>query len=517
MTGCAGLPRSLRQDIAAESEKLDQAKFQVARVEKAVKEDLAKQPDLFRGTPVETEWPARMNVAKTRLDRAQDARRQLEKINSSDRGEVIRAERLLAETRRMRQAAVDEAARVEGESKRWLDFQRNLPSHLAQMQQERDQIKALDLAPVAQVVEKAGRDWPAKKADLDSRLNGIRSTPDRVEQQWQATEAVRQAAASGKLAGPQIATLIQADTVLSDAATGLSRNTEDLKNLSGQLYDSWDRILEDLEITDQDRAPLYREKVKTVRTHFVDMAEKKTETSTDVKWVDVTPEAYRGVEKDLGMAIAHKDAGLYDSEANNVAQPAGYAYIATPEAGRNQYGYWSHNEGGSFWTFLPQYLIMRELLWGRGGYQPVVLNQYNVYHDYQRQNRSWYGQETPQAAPKYGTTGTFTQKRYGDSRYVQTGGYKSSAFSSNPSAPAASRSFRTEPNDSSQGKRFGKSADTPSSQGRQFGSGGSSSDRPSAEPPSGRRFGGGSNAAPRSAPRPSYAPRSAPRSFGRRR
>jgi hypothetical protein len=505
LTGCSGLPRSTRQEITLESEKLDQAKFQLKRVESTVKEDLAKVPDLFNGTPVATEWPARLAVAKTKLERAEDARKQLEKIRSGDRAEVDRAERLLSEEHRMRQLAMDEAAAVEGEANRWLDFQRNLPHYLAKIQQEHDQIKALDIAPVAQIVEKAGRDWPAKKADLDSRLNAIRSTPEKAELQWQATEALRQTAVSGKLAGPQIATLIEADTLLADAATGLTRNTDNLKALSGQLYDSWDKVLEDLEVSNEGREPVYREKLKTVRTHFTDVAEKKTETSSDVKWVNVSPVAYRAVERDLGMAVSHKDAGLYDSEAQNVAQPAGYAYIASPEVGRNQYGYWSRNEGGSFWTFLPEYLIMRELLWGRGGYQPVMANQYNTFHTYQREGRSWYGQETPQAAPKYGTTGTFTQKRYGDSRYVQSGGFKSSAFSSNPSAPAAGRTFGTQPNDSSQGRRFGKSSEEPS-QGRRFGGGGSS-----AEPPSGRRFGGGSGASPR------FTPRSAPRGFGRRR
>ncbi|MES1257083.1 MAG: hypothetical protein ABUS51_01585 [Acidobacteriota bacterium] len=374
------------------------------------------------------------------------------------------------------------------------------------MQEAHDRIRAIDVAPVAAAVEKAERDWPAKKSDLDSRLNAIRSAPDRAEQQWQSSVAAREAAASGKATGAQIATLIEADTILADTSTGLVRNADNLKALSGQLYDSWDKILEDLDVSNQGRETIYREKLRTVRTHFVDVAAKTTETSSDEQWVDVSPLSYRAVEKNLGMAIAHKDAGLYDSEARTVAQPAGFAYIATPEAGRNQYGYWSHNEGGSFWTFFPQYLIMRELLWGRGGYQPVVVNEYHNYYNAQRSGQSYYGQETPQAPPKYGSHGTFTQQRYGNSRYVQSGGFKSSAYAANPSAPAApaQRRYNSSPNDNTQGKRFGRGADEPS-QGRRFGSGGNAS-----SPPAGRRFGSGG-----SSPRP--APRSAPRSFGRRR
>jgi len=507
LTSCGTLPRSLRDEIATENDKLDQAKKQFQRTESTVKEDLAKVPDLFNGTPVATEWPARLSVAKSKLDRAEQARKDVEKVRSNDRESLMRAERLVGEQRRLRQSAIEEASAIEGEANRWLDFQRNLPHYLAKMQQEHDDIRKADIAPVAQVVEKAERDWPAKKADLDSRLNAIRSAPDRAEQQWQASAAAREAAAAGKATGPQIATLIQADSALAEASTGVARNSENLRSLSGQLYDSWDKILEDLDVINEGREPIYREKLKTVRTHFVDVAEKKTETSSDVKWVDVSPVAYRSVEKDLGMAISHKDAGLYDSEAQNVPQPAGFAYIAPPDVGRNQYGYWTHNESGSFWTFLPQYLIMRELLWGRGSYQPIVVNEYNSYYTAQRSGRSYYGQETPQAAPKYGSHGTFTQKRYGDSRYVQSGGFKSSAFSSNPSSAQSTQAqprYSPSPSDNTQGRRFGRSTDEPS-QGRKFGTGGSSS-----EPPSGRRFGTGS-----SSPRP--APRSAPRSFGRRR
>src|SRR4051812_3248169 len=198
LSGCAGLPRSLRQEIASESDKLEQAKKQLKRTETTIKDDLAQKPELFRGTPVEAEWPARLHAAKSKLDRADEARRNLEKLHSNNRETVQRAESLLNDEHRLRQAAIDETVAVDGEATRWLDFQRNLPHYLAKMQQEHDQIKTLDIAPVAQVVEKAERDWPNKKADLDSRLNALRSAPDRAEQQWQATESARQDAAAGE-------------------------------------------------------------------------------------------------------------------------------------------------------------------------------------------------------------------------------------------------------------------------------------------------------------------------------
>ena len=208
--------------------------------------------------------------------------------------------------------------------------------------------------------------------------------------------------------------------------------------------------------------------------------------------MDVSPSAYRSVEKDLGMAIAHKDAGLFDSEAQTRAQPPGFAYIAPPSQGSNQYGYWTHSGGQSFWTFLPQYLIMRELLWGRN-YQPIYINEYNGYSTALRSGRTYYGNETPTAPPKYGSHGTFTEQRYAGSRYVQSGGFKGSAYSSNRTAEpySAPKSFRPESNESPVGKRFGTG-----SGGKGFGSSSA-----------GKGFGSGSRS----------MPRMPGKSFGRRR
>jgi len=63
-------------------------------------------------------------------------------------------------------------------------------------------------------------------------------------------------------------------------------------------------------------------------------------------------------------------------------------------------------------------------------YRPIVINEYNGYYNAQRSGRTWYGQETPASTPKYGSHGTFTEQRYAGSRYVQSGGFKGSAYAS---------------------------------------------------------------------------------------
>jgi hypothetical protein len=361
---------------------------------------------------------------------------------------------------------------------------------MAKMREEHDAGHTTDFGAVTHTVEKAEKDWPQKQADLEKRLETLKSVPDRADAAWKATEGERQAAADGKASGAQVATLIEANDTIS-AAANLPEEERQLQAMCGQLYYAWDKILDDLDVRHDGAESVYREKLKTVRTEFAESGDHSPRTLTDTKWVDVSPAAYQTVESDLGMAISHKDAGLYDSEAVNIPQPAGFAYIAPPSMGSNQYGYWSHDEhGGSFWTFLPQYLIMRELFWGHS-YQPIVVNEYNTYYNVARTGRTYYGETTTAAPPKYGSHGTFTQQNYGASRYVQSGGFKNSAFASGASrqsapptaSPAQPRMGDASPSDNSQGKRFGRPAG-PTPSGKRFGAG--------ASPPSGRRFGGGS-------------------------
>jgi hypothetical protein len=483
LQGCGGLPRALRQQIASEKENLAQAQKQFRSSQQTVKDDLAHSPELFASAKVKTEWPARLQTAQQSLNKAGD---DLKQVDSAK--DVRNAERLLADARTQRQTAVSTAQAVASDANSWLDFERNVPHYLTAMQHEYDTIHGIDLAPVATVVEKAETDWPAKKADLDGRLAALKQLRTDADNQWMATEAARKDAGAGSAKPAEIATLIEANDILERDADKLPHDIDELRAQAGQLYNSWDKVLADLDVSNRGGQKVYQEKINTVRTHYTDVAQKKTEVSSDSKWVEVPPSTYQSVENDLGMTIAHKDAGKFDSEAQDQVQPPGFAYIAPPSVGRNQYGYWSNQGGHSVWTWLPEYLIMRELLWGRN-YQPIYINEYNGYQAARRSGQVYYGRETPSAPPKYGSHGTFTQQRYSSSRYVQSGGFASSEYASRPGSSSSSSSsssgmLRTQPRstfnepDSSAGNRFG------SENGQRFGSNGSAGGN-------GQRFGTG--------------------------
>lgn len=479
-----GLPRSLRKDIAYEHDKLRDAQWQVGRSQNAVNQDVAKNSDLFASTSLAAEWNTKFQVVREKLKSAEDADKQLAEFSRRNRADSRdRVERLLATERNLRRSALEDSQAVEAAATKWVGFKDNLASNLDKMKREYDAVHSVDLQPVAATVQKAEHDWPAKKDALETRLAAVRAIPNEAETEWSSTEAARRDASAGKISGPELATLIQADDVLSRDASSVGVKVDELRASCGQLYDSWDKILTDLDISRDAGDRLYRERIKTVSTHIIDVDSKKSETTSDEHWVDVSEPAFHAVENDLGMAIAHKDAGLFDSEAQTTPQPAGFAYIAPESQGSNQYGYWTHSGGQTFWTFLPQYLILRELLWNHD-YRPVVLDEYKGYRTAQRSGHTYYGQETPWSPPKYGSHGTFTQTHYAQSRYVQSGGFKGSAYASHNGS-----SFGR-----SQGEQRGGSALSQNGAGHRFGSKSGS--------PSGHRFG---------------RMRSPGRAFGRRR
>jgi hypothetical protein len=478
-----GLPPSLARDIRDESDKLLAAEQDVQHSQQTVQQDLEQAPDLFAGAPEPAEWTAGFATAHQKLDSAQrDAKELANLTHARGRDVETRARRLLQEERGLREAAVADSKTLEANAAKWLAFQHDLKTSLDGMNREYQTIRTVDLAPVASKIAQTGKDWPAKASDLDTHLATLRAIPKTAESEWTATAAAREDAAAGKATGKEIATLIETDNLLSQQAKTLAAGPEELRGLSSQLYDSWDKILTDLDESRYGEDSLYRERIKTVRTHFIDVPAKKTETHSDEHWTTVSEASFDSVKNDLGMAISHKDAGHYDSEAVNTPQPPGYSYIASPEQGSNQYGYWTHNGGESFWTFLPQYLLLRELLWNHD-YRPVAVSDYGAYRMAARNGTSYYGQQTPNSPPKYGSHGTFTQSHYADSRYVQSGSFKGSAYASRGSSPGSSfGSAHGEPDFGSAGKRFGRQPGS-APQGQRFG-------RPSGGfKPSGRGFG----------------------------
>jgi hypothetical protein len=479
--GFDNLPRQLRADIAAEEHQLPQAQKQFQSLQDQVTQDLASDPDLFRAHDMSTVFPDRFRIAAGELQGAQrDAAALGKLLKANKRQDREQAEKLLKEERALRAGAINEANAVQTEAQRWVDMKRNLPAELKQMEADHQTLQHWDFAPVATVVTRAETDWPDKKSDLDTRLTALRAIPSDGEQAWQSSDALRRQAESNNLAGLDYGTLLSsAETLHTDVAT-LPARTGELQSLTGQLYTSWDKLLVDLRDRKSGGTRDYEEEVRTVKTRFPDAAGKDGTTTSDETWVEVPRATYQVNERNIGMSIGHKPVGKYDTEVDETAEPAGFAYMA-PVGQRNEYGYWDHSGGGNFWVWYGQYALLRDLLWGHS-YRPIPSYEWESYRTARSSGQTYYGRDEAAGAPKYGTHGTFTQQSYSNSRYVRSsGGYSSSKYASGSQRSGGS----------SAGHTFGSGSKPPSSGGF----------RPRSSP----------------GPRPSFRPPSGGRSFGRRR
>ena len=463
--GCNELPKDLKSEVDAEQRQFAASRrdFEAARDE--VRQDLSKQPQLakMRGLlwqPALDRDTEHFNICATQLKEVEELR----KKDRRDTADQIRG--LLHGEQRMRAETLNDARNMQKEARRFVTLATNLP----ELDRDADQLAATNLGSVATLVHKAETDWPDKKDDLERRLSALKSGEEKAATDWRTAR---------KAAGPQpdYASLFNAEEELENETAALPQQTQTLQDLTGQLYTSWDKLLVDL----SDKDNQYREKIRTVKTRYIDVAAQKSDVSTEENWVSISQPAYRAAENNIGMAIEHKSAGKYDSEVEKTPQPPGYSYMAPPSQVRNQYGYWN----GGIWTWLPQYLIMRDLLF-RNSYQPIPSYEYEAYRNAQRTGATYYGHDE-NGQPKFGSHGTFTQRRYSSSQYVQQhspggggGGFGSSSYSSRS------------PGSSSDSDRFGSR----STGGRTFGSGRSG----------GSSFGGGAGR--------SFGGRSPGRSFG---
>jgi hypothetical protein len=484
--GLDDLPRGVRAQIDSERATLVSAQKQLDATEAEVSQDLTQEPDLFRAVPASAQWAATLELQRTALQSAAGEMAELTRLEKANRrADRQRAAELLAQERDRRSEALSEAAGIERQAAHWIDVKKHLPDEVQQMDRDYRAIHGFETAPLLAVVQKAETDWPQKKADLDARVAAIRDSVAQSETVWLKSADARRAAAANDFAHLDFSALMGAADTLHSTAESLPRSADEIKALSGQLYTSWDKLLVDM----RSHGGTYAQKLRTVSTRYPDAAAKTGDSTSDERWVTVGQPTYRAMQNDLGMAVEHKHPGQYDSEAERVAQPAGFAYMAPPGQ-TNQYGYWDHHDGRDFWVFYGQYALMRDLLFNHS-YRPLERYDWDGYYESRRSGRTYYGHDSATGAPRYGSQGTATQERYSGSTFAKSGGFKSSQYASKPGG------FRNSPYASQGGDN------SP----HRFGSGSKPSEPHSAPAPRGFR------PAP-SRPAPSFHP-SAPRRFGR--
>jgi hypothetical protein len=480
------LPSSLRAQIDAERSTLPSEQSQLGAIRSQVSDQVEAAPDLFNALPFGREWSDRFGQASSELRSAAnnvDELTVLEKHNRrSDRQQV---ERLLADEKKFRTQALADATGIQKAAAHWVDASNHLPQQIPDMERSYEAIHNYDLSPVAAAVARAETDWPEKKSDLEARLAAERAIVTGADAQWQSTAEARRKAAAGALNGADVGTLLAFEDSLQTSATDLPKKADELNTLSAQLYTSWDKLLVDMRTQDDQ----FYQKIRTVRTHLADASAKAGDISSDEQWTPVPHATYDAMRNDLGMAIEHKPAGEYDFEAEHVAQPAGFAYVAPPAQVSNQYGYWDHRDGRDFWVFYGQYALLRDLLFNHN-YRPFDRYEWEDYRSYSIRGQTYYGHDAASNAPKYGSQGTATQKGYSSSNYAKSGGFRDSQYASKSgtyrSSQYASPSVR-DPNADHSPKTFGHSSPPSAPPARTYRPAPAPSRSPSRSP--GRSFG----------------------------
>lgn len=419
--GQGGISRELQAQLQTEVENLEDARQEFGRDRDQVRRALSEHPDLFDGAGYDVTWPERLAEAGQRLDAAADDLRRAEELVETNQSETEpEVEQLLSGARARRAYAVGEGAELSQGAERRVDFKQNLDQHLADMADAHRVIAGADLDAARRLVERAGADWPEKRPDLVARLDAIESSIREADRAWRAAEEARTADP------PPYESLLLTEGLLADARRDVTESLATLPGLVDELYWTWERVLADMEIVEGAEVS-FRHRYEVVKTHIEDVEERTNTVTEESEWVPVTKRTYDDLDQNLGMTVERKPAGVFDHEAEKVVQPAGLGYIASPEAGKNQYGYWNQGAGGSFWVFYGQYALMRDLLWGAGGYRPFSARTWDDYDSHRRTGRPYYGR-TGEGRPMYGSRGAHTQSRYAGSRYVRSGGFESSRY-----------------------------------------------------------------------------------------
>jgi hypothetical protein len=432
--GLDNLPPALKKSVAAASKQLADDRTAFDKDKTQVEHAISEEALLFKSRA--DGWRARLEQDRMHLDEAAQKLASLQQLAKANRRtDDYNVERGLRDFNSLREEALRDASSIQAEAERRVAAKHSLPSRVQSMRASYEALEHIDTSETAAPIRKAMTDWPAKRDDLQARLDSVNDLKAQGQKIWDSSAELRAAAENKRLPDTDIDTLLdQADRLdtLSHQATD---NLNTAAALAGQLYVGWDKLLLEAETG---RDP--RQKVRIVRTRFPDSTLAHGETTSEERWEPLASSR----EDQTGMVIERKPAGKYDSEAERAVQPPAYAYVAPPGQS-NAYGSWS----GGVWHWLPEYLLLSQLL--HASRETITLPDYDAYRYARSRGEVYYGRNreyySPRGAPQpsssngwyterpRGFSGSQYQSRgsFSGSQYRSRGSYGSSGFGSSGS------------------------------------------------------------------------------------
>lgn len=458
--GLDNIPRSVRQSAQAAVEQLASARHQLQQNRQTVLAALASDPSLFRSQ--EAMFRSRLSAAESKLAAADAEEAKLKSLLQADRRQDRDTVTSEVETiAKNRKAALDDASAVVQETRQWTEYKKRTPELLADLKARYERLNGFDIETLAAPARKAAIDWPEKKGDLETRLAAAKSLQSRATDVWTKTAAARERAEAKDYGAVDYGALVGGVRALETAEQDLKHALDTTNALAAQLYVGRDKVLLDL---DNERAK--RQRVRVVETKYADASLQNPQVSQNERWENIDDNRFRELERAVNMVVERKPPGKYETDSDKHVQAPGYAYIA-PAGQANQYGAWQ----GGVWHWLPQYLILSQLLRGPS-YPPVRVDDYYNYDRYRRSGGTWYGgygrtwsgsgsgiggslrrsyeNWTRRSDPEVGTSSRPRERwswggsggSYEGSRYQNRGSYGGSRYQSRPSSGGfGSRSY----------------------------------------------------------------------------
>lgn len=374
--GLDNLPRSLRNSVAQAATALDTDRAQFSQNRDFVNRALSTEPVLFRTKAAS--YRDRLDKDNSCFATAAVELAALQKLaKENKRSDAPQVDSDLAKFDSTRKGCAGDASSLRADTERWINYKRDLPQRLTAMKVSYDALQSFDVDAAAAPAKKAETDWPAKRDDLQARISRLTALKTDGDEIWTSTAKLRSDAESGKVEDLDYATLFQSADRLDSDVKQLKEGADSVNQLAAQLYTTWDKLLVDVDRKDD------REKVRVVKTQYKDATLANGTATSQEQWEPANGRP-RDLEKQEGMVIARKAAGHYDSEAETVTQPPAIAYVAPPGQS-NAYGSWQNG----VWSWLPQYLILRELLNASRG--PITYGDYYGWQDARRHGNTYWG------------------------------------------------------------------------------------------------------------------------------
>lgn len=458
--GLDNLPGSTRQAAEASISSLSTGRQQFDRNRQQVLAAIASDPSLFRSQ--EATLRSGLEAAQAKLVASETTATKLKSMldanRRGDRDVVASASENIAKSTA---EAVKESESAVEEAKRWIDYKQHTPELLEDLKSRFEALSSFDVESAAAPVRKAMVDWPEKRQDLESRLAGVNAIKSRATEVWNNTAEPRAEAEKKDYAAVDYGVLIGGLRALETPSTDIKRAVDTTNALASQLYLGRDKVLLDLD----DSGP--RQRVRVVETKYTDASLQNPQVSNTERWESIDENRFSQLGQAIDMVVERKAPGKYEAETDKRVQAPGYAYIA-PAGQSNQYGYWSNG----VWSWLPQYLILSQMLRGPS-YPPVRVDDYYNYDRYRTRGGTWYGRygRTWERGGNSGVGGTLRRSierytrnedsgvrsssrprerwtwggsgsSYSDSRYKSRGSFGGSRYQSRPSGSGfGSRSY----------------------------------------------------------------------------